>query len=177
MQTKLSRNSKGRFSQGPRSEEEASHQRTFTQSMMLYGGECLFHSIPNESKRSAKQGADLKAMGLRPGVADYLVMWAVAGGCQKAFYIEFKSAKGKQSDTQLDFEKDVNRIGALYAVCRTWMQAWDLLAMAGAPLTHILQPESQHGRFIPNPRLHYLGIDRARGLGETAYTPALKVGS
>ena len=61
----------------------------------------VWHSIPNEGARSARFGAELKAMGLKPGVAD--MIFVIDG---KAHYLELKAANGRLSETQRLFAAD-----------------------------------------------------------------------
>lgn len=58
--------------------------------------------VPNGGRMGIIRGSILKKMGVKAGVADILFMWRKKdfGG----LWLEFKSAKGKQSETQKDFE-------------------------------------------------------------------------
>ena len=85
----------------------------------------LWFSVPNEGKRSVVMGGHLKAMGMRPGTADLIL---IKKG--QAYALELK-AKGKvQSEAQLLFQADCqtaktpyccsdNIDAALYAL-RAW---------------------------------------------------------
>ena len=55
-----------------------------------------------------------KRMGLLPGAADYLFLWADGSGC-----LEAKIGSNKQQDNQLDFEWWCKENGVRYAVFRT----------------------------------------------------------
>lgn len=57
----------------------------------------LFHS-PNGGKRSAREAAKFKAMGVLPGVPDLILLHQ-----GKAHFFELKSDKGKLIDSQKDF--------------------------------------------------------------------------
>jgi hypothetical protein len=72
----------------------------------------LLFSIPNEGARTPQNGARMKAMGRRAGTADmFLAMPFEAesfdGYLYHGLFIEFKIGKGKQSDSQVSFEKAV----------------------------------------------------------------------
>lgn len=71
-------------------------------------------SIPNEGARSPANGARMKAQGRRAGVADMFL--SVSNGTTHGLFIEFKSGKGKQSETQVAFQKAVESQNYLYEV-------------------------------------------------------------
>lgn len=76
----------------------------------------LFHPS-NGGKRNAIEAAKFKRMGVRPGVAD--LMLVVPNKFYPYMCIELKSEKGKQSEHQKDFQRAVESIGAKYVVCRS----------------------------------------------------------
>ena len=95
-----------------------------------------FHAIPNGGKRGddAKsrkiRGAQLKAEGVRQGVADCFLPWP--SGEWHGLYIEMKkpterpkseTAKGGVSDEQRSFGEYAKRVGYGWAVCYDWEQA------------------------------------------------------
>lgn len=69
-----------------------------------------------------------KAMGLIPGAPDYVFL--TDGG---AWVIELKAAKGRQSDTQRDFQSWCGLNGVPYAICKgadaaeAQLRAWGLI--------------------------------------------------
>ncbi len=74
------------------------------------------HSIPNEADgRSAVAQMQLMAAGLTPGVADMLVWWKEG----EVGYLEFKTAKGKQSEYQKAFERKCAEWGISYDLARS----------------------------------------------------------
>lgn len=102
------------------------------------------HAIPNGGGRSAKQGADLKAEGVKGGVADVFLPVPRMGF--HGLYIEMKKADGVPSNVskeQLDFGRFVTERGYLWYVCFGWKQAAGLIEcyMTGAPYT--LAPHQQ----------------------------------
>ena len=77
-----------------------------------------FH-VPNGERRDARTGAMLKAMGVKPGVADCLIFYE-----EKYEYrtlavlaIELKAGKGKPSKAQVDFRDRLCAVGGHYVVC------------------------------------------------------------
>jgi len=69
----------------------------------MQGGFLFFH-VPNQAMGKSQGGAGigrmvrLKRMGLRPGVAD--LVFVKAG---RAYFMEVKKPKGRQSNSQKDF--------------------------------------------------------------------------
>lgn len=77
------------------------------------------HSIPNEADgRSVVSQRILMSAGLTPGVADFIV-WFKHDGRTEVVYIEFKTARGKQSDYQKAFERKCAEWGVEYYLCRS----------------------------------------------------------
>ena len=83
-----------------RADPEAQLQRAVIAHLALRGiAGLIYHSIPNEAKRTPATAAKLKAQGMLPGVADLIII--APGG--RAHYLELKAPKGKMSDAQMDF--------------------------------------------------------------------------
>lgn len=80
----------------------------------------IIYAIPNGGKRNAVTGAILKAEGVLAGVADIFV--AKATKFHHGLYIEMKTAKGRQADSQRAFEQAVTREGYRYELCRSFEQ-------------------------------------------------------
>ncbi len=74
----------------------------------------LFFHCPNGEYRSPRTGARLKAMGVRRGVADIVII--VKG---VVHFLELKNGAGRQSADQLAFETDAVLAGARYMVARS----------------------------------------------------------
>lgn len=85
----------------------------------------LWTMVANEG-RSEAQGAKFKRMGVRAGVADFLVWHKGIAGA-----IELKSETGKQSPHQHDFECKLTRLGHKYAICRHVWEVRDTLVCWG----------------------------------------------
>ena len=81
------------------------------------------HSVgehsPNGEIRDKRTGAKLKAMGTLPGAADYTITrrctWSI--DClPEVFKIEFKRKGGKQSEAQINYQRDITACGCEYIV-------------------------------------------------------------
>ena len=73
----------------------------------------VIFSVPNEGS-SAKEQIYKKALGMKSGVSDMIVLQP-----NRAIFIEFKDQTGKQSDKQKDFEQIVTGLGFEYYVVRS----------------------------------------------------------
>ncbi len=74
----------------------------------------LCFSIPNGGSRNRIEAAHLKREGAMAGVSDLIVITPNA-----VLFVEMKTAKGKQSEYQKEFEKRVTTLGFEYKVCRS----------------------------------------------------------
>ncbi len=88
----------------------------------------LFH-IPNQKgTRSTREMARLKKMGVKAGVADYLL--SVPRFTPVLFhglYLELKAKNGRPSGEQKQFDKEATEHGYCYRVCEGWEAARDCL--------------------------------------------------
>lgn len=71
----------------------------------------------------------LQGMGCKPGIAD---RYALKDGIN--LWIEVKSAKGKQTDTQKEFEEEIREQGGHYVLARSPEDIVRYLAKIGMPL-------------------------------------------
>lgn len=76
----------------------------------------LFH-IPNGGSRNVIEAANLKKQGVRPGVADLILLFPKSG--HGSLCIEMKYKKGKQQESQKKWQKMAEAAGNKYVVCRT----------------------------------------------------------
>ena len=86
----------------------------------------IWYHIPNEflpSKR-VNYSFDLKQkhMGKISGIPDYCFM-----GKDKSFFIEFKIKKGRQTPSQIAFEKWCQTVGVSYHLCRSYKDGLDVV--------------------------------------------------
>jgi len=85
---------------------------------------------PNEGKRNRATGGILKAMGMKPGVADFLFVIPPDG---KLAALEIKAPGNKPTAAQAAFLQEIQRAGGLAAWCDTWelaikhLAAWGIL--------------------------------------------------
>jgi hypothetical protein len=94
--------------------------------LRLFEARCgfIFFAVPNEGMGEAKttaglgRMAKLKRMGLRPGVADIVIV-----KLGRVYFLELKAIVGRQSDKQILFECDAMRVGAEYAVVHSLDEA------------------------------------------------------
>jgi len=73
-----------------------------------------FH-CPNGEKRDKVTAAKLKKMGVRPGVADFIML--LTSG--RALAVELKTLKGRQSEDQQGFQASWEANGGAYVIVRT----------------------------------------------------------
>lgn len=86
----------------------------------------LLYHIPNEGRRSAREGARLKAMGLKAGVPDLCL--PVARGGFHALYIELKAPKnGRTTEHQREWLERLVSAGNYACVSRGWKNAADVI--------------------------------------------------
>lgn len=73
-------------------------------------------AVPNGGKRNIVVAKQLKAEGVRAGVADLILL--TDNG--KVVFIEMKTDKGRQQLTQIHFQNTVTMLGHLYVIVRTF---------------------------------------------------------
>jgi len=72
-------------------------------------------SVPNGGTRNPVEAKKLQATGLRPGVADFIVILPAG----RMLFIEFKLPNGVQSDVQKEFQSIVEALGHTYKIIRS----------------------------------------------------------
>ncbi len=99
----------------------------------------LLYAVPNSAKRSPRQGAWMKAEGLKAGVPD--IVLPVARGGYHALYIELKVKGRKPTPDQLGWQARLNEAGNLAIVCYGWTEAREVieryLGLSRAKCSHI----------------------------------------
>ena len=78
----------------------------------------LLFAVPNGGARNAVTGAILKAEGVVPGVADLLLL--VPRNGYHGLAIEMKTRTGRQSDSQREWQQEVEAQGYCYVVCHSF---------------------------------------------------------
>ncbi len=93
---------------------EAKIQADIVQYLQTRG--VYFFSVPNEAagRDAAIRMARLKAMGLRSGVSDMVLIFP-----GQVVFVEVKDEKGKQSDNQRRFQDKVNELGFDYFLVKS----------------------------------------------------------
>ena len=95
---------------------------------------CVY-AVPNGGYRNPREAKKLKDMGVKPGVADIAMI--LPDG--RAAFIELKVGKNRQTDTQIAFQADCERLNAPYAVCRSiedvdrTLRSWGVRLRARSP--------------------------------------------
>ncbi len=105
--------------------DESILQSQIVQALSLHRIYCF--SVPNEllgsSKGAARKMAIFKAMGLRPGVSDLVVVLP-----HRVIFLEVKTPTGRQSPAQKVFQSIVQALGHQYTLVRSVDEA---LAVCG----------------------------------------------
>jgi hypothetical protein len=112
------------------SESEADIQIQVVEYLSLLAAQCgfLIFAVSNEAMGEAKSGggfarmARLKKMGMRPGVADLVIIKD-----SRAYFLEMKKPGGKQSENQKAFEIDAMKAGSWYAIAFSFSEAIERL--------------------------------------------------
>lgn len=87
-------------------------------------GKMIF-AVPNGGRRNATEAAIMKAEGVTAGVADVILLVARQG--YNSLCIEFKTAKGKQTEYQKQWQTEAEKNGNMYAICRSFEEFRSLI--------------------------------------------------
>ena len=79
--------------------------------------EPLFFAVPNGGVRNVWTAKIMKDEGVRAGVADLILQ--VPKGGYATLAIEMKTPKGKQSESQIAYQKLLTKMNSKYVVCRS----------------------------------------------------------
>lgn len=88
---------------------------------------CFWHTHQS-GRLSMTEAMKAKRMGRRAGVPDFTFILPPSG---RAAFIELKADKGRQSETQAEFEEQARSAGAYYALCRSLEEVQGTLAAWG----------------------------------------------
>ena len=89
----------------------------------------VIHWHTNNSSDNPRHGAKMKRMGVKPGVADFVVL---TPGIKAPSFLELKSKTGRLSEPQLQFGLEVKLLGCRYEIARTLDEAAEFLTDIGA---------------------------------------------
>ena len=119
MAKKTSRRAPKKAPRAPRKPEDFGeaclhkHCQAWLESSGIWGRYLIFH-VPNERRGGIGTVMHFKRMGVRPGVADYLLF---ANG--RAAAVELKDKKGEQRKDQEKFQRQWEALGYPYFIART----------------------------------------------------------
>lgn len=74
----------------------------------------IIFAIPNGGSRNSIEAANLKREGALSGVSDLIVI-----ARKSVLFVEMKTEKGKQQETQKKFQSNVENLGHQYVICRS----------------------------------------------------------
>ncbi len=106
------------------SHEEADIQSDFFSKVKLFFPaipEKLLFAVPNGGSRNKLEAINLKRQGVKPGVADVLLL--IPKGGFASLCIEFKTKTGKQSPDQKEFQRQAQKCGSKYVIVRSVIEA------------------------------------------------------
>lgn len=98
----------------PRHIEEAIQVACVDWFRVVYGERYLCFAVPNGGSRNAIEARNLKRSGALAGVSDLIIV-----SDHDVLFVEMKTKTGKQSGYQKTFQKNVERLGFRYVVCRS----------------------------------------------------------
>lgn len=101
--------------------EQASLFRWAGHMMRKYPKLDLMYAVPNAARRSPRQGAWMKAEGMKAGVPD--IHLPVANGRFIGLWIEMKAGKNKLTPEQRRRMDELTHVGHLCVVCYCWLDA------------------------------------------------------
>lgn len=81
----------------------------------------LLFSVPNGGSRNPIEAVNLKRQGVTPGVADVILQIPKKG--YASLCMEFKTPKGRQSNEQKEYQRQVEMAGSKYVIVRSVEQA------------------------------------------------------
>lgn len=114
----------------PRRNDEEKLQRDVLEFLHLaLPPDAIVFAIPNGGLRSKKVAARLNGQGVKAGIPDLQVIWR-----GRAFFIELKTAAGRQSVQQRHMANVLNYCGANVMLCRSLPEVEASLREATIPL-------------------------------------------
>ncbi len=108
---------------------ELERQTAFLSLLRMTAPSVMAWAVPNGHNRGLKDRVKAKKEGLKAGVPDLTVCWN-----HGVAFFEFKDARGKPSDAQVDLLNYLQDCGHHCAIVRTPEFAMNMLANWGAPV-------------------------------------------
>jgi hypothetical protein len=106
--------------------DEGLEQYTVCEWLRLLG--INFTHPANESKRSPQEGFMLKLLGMAAGVSDLIILTTPPYlPCKKGVMIEMKSATGKPTPAQIEWQERAERDGFIAKICYSGREAINFL--------------------------------------------------
>ena len=75
----------------------------------------VIFAVPNGGSRNRYEAKNMKESGILAGVADLVIV----GNGGKVLFVEMKAGQNKQEDSQVLFQKKVEKLGHKYIICRS----------------------------------------------------------
>lgn len=107
--------------------EESAIQAAIVSALSLAGIYCFMVGNDAAGKTTAARASRLKAMGLRAGVADLVIM----GPDGRAHFLEIKTATGRLSPAQVAFRDLCVKRNWTYCVARSVAEAMEIVKELG----------------------------------------------
>jgi len=104
--------------------EEADIQTEFFKEVPIFFPklpEKLLFAVPNGGSRNKIEAANMKRQGVTSGVADVILLVPKKGFA--SLCLEFKTSTGRQSDEQIEFQRQAEHCRSKYVVVRSAQQA------------------------------------------------------
>lgn len=98
----------------PRHIEESIQTACITWFRLAYK-DCIIFAVGNGGSRNTIEAVNLKRSGVLAGVSDLIIV-----ARRNVLFVEMKTAKGRQQESQKKFQADVERLGFKYIICRSF---------------------------------------------------------
>lgn len=93
---------------------ESQAQQQMVQWFRLEYPTYIIAAIPNGGRRNAIEAKIMKGEGVLAGFSDLIII-----ADKNVLFVEVKTAKGKQTEKQIQFQEKVQRLGFQYSICRS----------------------------------------------------------
>jgi len=90
----------------------------------MYQKNLFVFAVPNGGKRHISVAIKLKKEGVRAGVADLVVLQPL----NQITFVEVKIEKGRQTESQKQFERQCKQLGFRYKICRSLHEFEEIVA-------------------------------------------------